>query len=458
MTKIDHKNWKILEQVFESLDGLIIIDQDGKIVFINQKYAQMMNISEKEAIGKHVREVIPQTRMDIVCETGVAEIGAIHLINNEIPVVCNRIPIKHDNQVFGAFSVATFGEMDGIKNLLGRIQELTNQIQDYRTELNRLQSLQRAKYSIDQIIGKSPKIKKMKEVMEKISSSHLTTLIYGETGTGKELIAHSIHQLSPRRHKPLICINCAAIPNELLESELFGYEEGAFTGAKKNGKIGKLEAANGGTLILDEISELPIFLQSKLLRVFQEREFERVGGTKVIKLDVRLICITNKNLKELVAQGKFREDLYYRINVLETLSPPLRERLEDIELLIDYFIKKINQTHGLHITGIHPKALKLLTEYHWPGNVRELEHMIERAAVMKNHGELNIEKFDYLVDYFQKNDPVHEGMFETTATMEKKMIIEALDDANGNKTLAAQKLNIHRTVLYKKIKKYNLDR
>lgn len=449
----------ILVSALETLDGLIITDNDGKIIFLNKRYAEMMNVSAADSIGKHVKDIIPQTRMDIVAKTGEAEIGSVHLINGVTPVVCNRIPIKKDGEPIGVVAITTFRRLDEVSSLVEKINSLNLEINHYKSELGKLRG---AKYSMEQIIGESPGMKRVKELIQKVAPSTLTVLISGETGTGKELISHAIHQLSPRRHKPFIRINCAAIPRELLEAELFGYEEGAFTGAKKSGKRGKFELANGGTLLLDEINELPLYLQSKLLRVIQEKELERVGGIKTIELDVRLICTTNKNMQELVRKGEFRQDLYYRVNVIEINSPPLRERTEEMESLLNHFIDKVNRNHGLNITGIDNSVLQLFYKYNWPGNIRELEHVIERASIMAVSGELGIEYFDYLLPRIieavteEASDSVGTTLEEVKDVAEKRAIIKALLKANGNKTVAADELNIHRTVLYQKIKKYKI--
>lgn len=459
MRIFDEKYTSILESALETVDGLIITDNEGKIVFLNKKYAEMMHLTVEEAVGRNVREIIPQTRMDIVAKTGHAEIGSIHLIDSSTPVVCNRIPIKKDGETLGVIALTTFRKLDEVNGLLGEIERLNFEIKQYKSELGNLRG---AKYSLDQIIGNSPLMQQAKNLLQKVAPSTLTVLISGETGTGKELFSHAIHQLSPRRHKPFIRINCAAIPRELLESELFGYEEGAFTGAKKGGKPGKFELANGGTLLLDEINELPLYLQSKLLRVIQEKEIERVGGVKTIELDVRLVCTTNKNMLDLVHKGEFRRDLYYRVNVVEINIPSLRERTEEIESLIKHFIVKINRNHGLHITGIHNGVLQLCRRYSWPGNIRELEHVIERAAVTAASGELGMEHFDYMLPRILESvtDDVTDAsglsLEEAKEIAEKQAIIKALLKANGSKTLAAEELNIHRTVLHSKIKKYRI--
>lgn len=459
MSCFDGKYTSILESALETVDGLIITDNEGKIVFLNKKYAEMMHVTVEDAVGRNVREIIPQTRMDIVAKTGHAEIGSVHLIDSSTPVVCNRIPIKKDGQILGCVALTTFRKLDEVNGLLGEIERLNFEIKQYKSELGKLRG---AKYSLEQIVGNSSLMQQVKNLLQKVAPSTLTVLISGETGTGKELISHAIHQLSPRRHKPFIRINCAAIPKDLLESELFGYEEGAFTGAKKGGKPGKFELANEGTLLLDEINELPLYLQSKLLRVIQEKEIERVGGVKTIELDVRLVCTTNKNMLDLVRKGEFRQDLYYRVNVVEINIPSLRERTEEIEPLIDHFIAKVNRNHGLHITGIHSGVVQLCRRYDWPGNIRELEHVIERAAVIAVSGKLGMEHFDYLLPRILEavsadaRDATGPSLEDAKETAEKQAIVKALLKANGNKTLAAGELNIHRTVLHSKIKKYGI--
>ena len=459
MNRTSEEYTAFLEQVLELVDGTIVTDAEGIIIYLNKKYAEMLGVDVGYAIGKHAREIIPQTRMDIVAKTGQEEIGSVHMVNGTIPVVCNRIPIMRDGQSIGAVAFTTFRQLDEASGLFSEINRLNLELKEYESELMKLRG---DKYSIDQIVGTSPQMLKVKDCIRKVAPSKLTVLISGETGTGKELFAQAVHQLSPRKHKPFIRINCAAIPKDLLESELFGYEEGAFSGAKKGGKPGKFELANEGTLLLDEINELPIDLQSKLLRVIQEQEVERVGGVKTIELDVRLICTTNRDMPDLVRKGKFRQDLYYRINVVDVSIPPLRERTEEIRELTHHFIKKINAIHGLGITGIREDALRLFEKYQWPGNVRELEHVLERAAVMAVTGELEKSHFDYLMARFIGPDTDSSGQngsasLEKAKDMaEKQAIVSALSKAKGNKTAAASELNIHRTVLYDKMKKHGM--
>jgi transcriptional regulator with PAS, ATPase and Fis domain len=287
-------------------------------------------------------------------------------------------------------------------------------------------------------------------------------LLTGETGVGKELVAKAIHHLSSRVLNNYVKINCAAIPASLLESELFGYVAGAFTGAIRGGKIGKFELANNGTLLLDEIGEMSLDLQAKLLRILQEGEFEPVGSVKTKKVNVRLLCSTNKNLEELIEQGRFREDLYYRINSVEIKIPPLRERLEDLEVLCRHIIQRLGRENRCRIFDIDKAVIRRFAAYTWPGNIRELEHAIERGAVMSRDGILMEEHFEFLWDRINRHKPLPPGedkqdnLKQQLRNTEKQAIIEALQKAGGNKTRAARLLNIDRSRLYSKLHRYNL--
>lgn len=460
---------KILRQAFEALYTFILIDKNEDVVYLNENYADLLGVDSEEVIGRKVKDIIPNTRLDVVMKTEESEIGSLmnfynHKDKSHITLVCNRIPIFENNKVIGALGETTFNNINEVKYLYDEIKKLRDFNECYKNQIN---EMRRVKFSIDQIYGNSPKITELKKLVSKIADSSLSVLITGETGTGKEVFANAIHQLSSRRNNNFVKINCAAIPKELLESELFGYEEGAFTGALKNGKMGKFELANNGTILLDEISELPMVLQSKLLRVIQEKELVKVGGLKPIKLNVRIICNTNKNIEELIDQGLFREDLYYRINVVEISIPPLRQRLEDLNILCDYFIKKINHENGLHIIGVKDDVLKVFEQYGWKGNIRELEHTLERACVMVKSGILNIKDFDFLSQRMVKHENSNISAVDydngvltldkSKSIKEKEEVIKALIKTNGNKTKAAILLGIDRSSLYSKIKKYNIN-
>ena len=327
----------------------------------------------------------------------------------------------------------------------------------------RLKRELRKKYRYDNIVGTSTAIKKIFDLIEKVADTDSTVLISGASGTGKELIARAVHYNSSRGDKPLVVINCGAIPEELLESELFGHEKGSFTGAYKT-RIGRFEMANGGTIFLDEIGEMSPALQVKLLRVLQEQKFERVGGTKTIHVDVRILAATNKNLTIAINKGKFREDLYYRLNVIPMKVPPLKQRKSDIALLIDFFMKKFQKGRKKVITGFSPHAMDAMMEYSWPGNVRELENVIKRITILCDN---EVVGFDDLPEHIQQNstsiqpgeeDILDEGLTldEAVKDYEKRLILEALDKSSWVKTKAAKLLHINRTTLVEKIKKQNL--
>ncbi len=319
------------------------------------------------------------------------------------------------------------------------------------------------RYRYNNLIGTSTAIKSIYELIEKVADTDSTMLISGASGTGKELIARAIHYNSSRSDRPLVVINCGAIPEELLESELFGHEKGAFTGAYKS-RIGRFEMANGGSIFLDEIGEMSPALQVKLLRILQEQTFERVGGTKTIHTDVRIIAATNKNLTIAINKGRFREDLFYRLNVIPIKVPPLKRRKSDIPLLIDFFMKKFQRGKTKRITDFSPQAMDSMLDYDWPGNVRELENAIKRLTILCD---TEVVGFDDLPEHIQRNSrsiqPPEEDIFEEGLTLdeavkdyEKTLILEALDNSSWVKTKAAKLLHINRTTLAEKINKHNL--
>jgi transcriptional regulator with PAS, ATPase and Fis domain len=316
------------------------------------------------------------------------------------------------------------------------------------------------KYSFDEIIGNSPAMQEAKELATRIATSNSTVLLTGESGTGKELFAQAIHGISTRKNNPFIAVNCAAIPGELFESELFGYEAGAFSGAKKEGKPGKIELAMNGTLFLDEISELPYEAQGKLLRVLQEKEVERVGGTASKHVDIRIIAATNRDLGKLVEEGKFRQDLFYRLYVFDLTIPSLRERKEDILLLAYYFIDYFNERFHLEVKYIDSTLKNWLLNYEWPGNIRELKAFIERGMNIVEKDTLTMKDI-YFSAQVSTNPPDRktrslQSLEEEVRQAEISAIQRALQEANGDRTLAAQKLKIHIASLYRKIAKYNL--
>lgn len=460
----------LIESALETFPNFVIIDEEGIVVYLNEGYANLLGVQKNDAIGRPVDTVIPDTKLRQILNNGQEEIGSVmqlfdHVTQQEISVVCNRIPIKEDGRVIGALAATTINNIFDVAKLHAEIEKIKKENSKYK---KKLAEIQQAAPPLDRIIGNSPAIRTIKKTISEYADSNLSILITGETGVGKEVFAKAIHQCSDRSFNNYVKINCAAIPDTLLESELFGYESGAFTGASKNGKPGKFELANKGTLLLDEIGEMPLGLQAKLLRVLQEKEFEKVGGVKTLPFTARLICCTNQNIEDIVEDKSFRQDLYYRINIVEIVVPPLRERLEDIDPLCYHFLHRINLDHGLQIESIENEVFQLFYQHSWPGNVRELEHVIERAAVICKDSILKKADFTFFInknsikirsELNQEQDHPDDQYFlrSQIEKAERDAIIEALRQTNGNKTKAARILHIDRSRLYSKLKKYNID-
>ncbi len=343
-----------------------------------------------------------------------------------------------------------------VKNALDA-HTLESEVQSLRSEL-------KDRFDFDNIVGQSGVMQELFRAVEKLVNSEVTVLIQGESGTGKELFARAIHNhCEARRDKPYVAVNCTALPDALLESELFGHEKGAFTGAAGK-RIGKFELADGGTVFLDEIGDMSQSTQAKILRVLQEREFERVGGNSLVKVNIRLISATNKNLEEEVRAGRFREDLFYRVSVFPIKLPPLRERKGDLPLLVDHFLKRYCQRENKSLKKIHPEALKILLSYHWPGNVRELENAIERAVVISGTDSVGESDLPPHITAFSRDDhslemglgEIQESLPRWIEKLEVDILRKTLLEFEGNISRTAKKLGIGRATVYRKAKKYNL--
>ena len=375
-------------------------------------------------------------------------------------ILINRIPIWQNGEIIGAIGHSMVLDMSGAKILMKKLQETQKELSVYKDEVN---AIYQAKWRFEDLIGRSSEFVTIKAMAQQFAQTSSTLLITGESGTGKDMFAQAIHNASSYRTGPFIRINCVTLPENLLESELFGYEDGAFTGAKKGGKPGKFELARGGTVFLDEIGDMPMSMQTKLLSVLQERVIERVGGTKPIEVNVRVIAATNRNLEEMVANHEFREDLYYRLNVVRLHIPPLRKRIEDLPLLVSGLMPRINQKLGTSVNRISEQALEVLRNYSWPGNVRELENMLERAINLAHIRAAEcIDTVD--VSTLLTNDtPItvdtdsRRKLNEAIDELEKSMIIKALEETGYNKTKTAQVLGIHSSALYRKLSKYGLN-
>lgn len=441
----------------------VIVDRDGIITAINQTYLDALGLEKNQAVGRHIKEVSPTSQLMETLRSGRIDQADIFSIQGQDYIV-TRLPIIKDDEIIGACARSLFMDMSGAKILMKKLEETEKELNIYKEELRQGY---RAKWEFNDLIGESEEFVKVKSMAQQAAHTKSTVLITGESGTGKELFAHAIHNLSKRRDYPFVRINCAALPENLLESELFGYEEGAFTGAKKGGKPGKFELAMGGTIFLDEIGDMPLPMQTKLLTVLQDKMVERVGGTKPIFVNVRVIAATNCDLEQMVAEQKFRQDLYYRLNVVRISIPSLKERNEDIPLLVNWLIEKINNQLGTHINKISHKTIELLQNHAWPGNVRELENLLERAlnlADMNRENSLTIKHFPSLVEKaFLQNDPndQNEASFATLPDaieqLEKQIIIQALEKTHGNKVHTAKMLGIHTSALYRKLEKYGIE-
>jgi PAS domain S-box-containing protein len=564
---------RIYKIVLDSIiEGVIIVDRDARVLYINKNAQKLLNLPS-DIIGKKVDEVVKNTRLHIVVQTGIPEIDQVQHTENAV-IITSRIPIKDENgKIVGA--VAVFRDITSIRKLaeeitnlkeieaqlkaiidstndaisvadengivrlvnkaytkitgyspedvigkpatvdiaegesihmliaklrqpiynarlkvgpakkevivnatplfvkgkfkgsvavvhdVSEILKLTNELE----EVKRLIRHMRAQYTFDDIIGDSKLIQIAKEQAKKVAQTPATVLLRGESGTGKELFAHAIHNASPRKNKPFVSVNCAAIPESILESELFGYEEGSFTGALHGGKKGLVEEADGGTLFLDEVGKLPLSLQPKLLRFIETKEYVPVGGRNVKKVDVRIIAATNMELEKMVRNGDFLPDLYFRLNVFPIYLPSLKDRKEDIPKLAVHIVKKLNQQYGRMVEGISPAVIKYIVSKDWPGNVRELENFLGRVMINMGPEERYIELKHLPEDSGLKvekkeeefSDIGEKSLKDLVEEYEKKIILTALKQTGGDKVKAAKMLDISIRTLYYKMERYGID-
>ena len=442
-----------LEAVVEnSYEGIVVIDDQERVVLMNQFFLDVMGLQSQDVIGRHILEISPDSQLPQTLKTGLPQFGETwHLGGRDFIIM--RIPIEREGKIVGALGKTLFKNMEVAKMFARKVVRLEEDLAFYKEELGKFHS---SRFAFDDIIGESLVMKAAKSLAERAARTTSTVLILGDSGTGKEVFAHAIHESSSRNKGPFIKINCAALPENLLESELFGYAEGAFTGARKGGKPGKFELADKGTIFLDEIGDMTLAMQAKLLRVIQERELERLGGTHPIKVDVRIIAATNRDLHQMVIEHKYRLDLYYRLNVLTIDLPPLRERREDIAPISKAMMKRINHRLGTTIQGLTPESLSALYAYDWPGNIRELENILERAMVTCDERWLHPKHLSLPGDLENHLNPTEKTLEEALADAERDIIESALRRAQGNKMQAARLLGIHRSVLYKKLAKLNL--
>lgn len=423
--------------VDHSSDGIIVVDNDERITLFNPVAEKIYGVSATKVLGTKLGDAIENSQLSKILQEKLLEFNDVQKVR-ENTVVVQQYPIKVHGQICGA--VANFRDV---------------------TELQRLEQITRQKLyakglvagnNLNNLIGKSDLIQDLKRKTRKFASVDSTIFIFGESGTGKEIVAQGIHNLSHRAKGPFVAINCAALPESLLESELFGYDDGAFTGAIKGGKLGLFELAHGGTIFLDEIGEMPILLQSRLLRVLQERSVLRIGGRGIIPIDVRVVAATNRNIAGLVKEGLFREDLFYRLNVLTINIPPLRDRKKDIALLVEAFCKKYSSLNSRAIS-VNVEAVQILQNYLWPGNVRELEHIIERLILLCDSEIIDAAMVKKAIDenssYFKKDNV-------NLLKLEDKQILDivknVLNEESQDRSRTAKRLGISRTTLWRRLK------
>lgn len=420
-------------------DGIIATDSEGRISLVNISAEKLLKIDGKRKVGKLVAEALPGYAIETVQENGIARLGDLHRSRNA-QIVQNIVPVIIEKEIVGV--VSTFQDV-------GHLERVETKV---RQELYLKGHV--AQFTFEDIVAQSQSMQDLLERSSRYAATEATILIMGETGTGKELLAQSIHNASRRSDKPFVAINCAAVPENLLESELFGYEEGAFTGARKGGKKGLFELAHKGTLFLDEVGELSLSLQVRLLRVLQERSIMRVGGDRLLPVDVRIIAATHRNLEEAIIKETFRRDLFYRLNVLQINLPPLRERLEDIPILIDTLIEKICYKNKCLTPVINDEILFILRSYSWPGNVRELENILERLVILYSGREIEVK---HMKEIFRKNEVSDSLVLHLTLTgdmenMEKAIIHKTLELTDYDRDETCKRLGISKTTLWRRLK------
>ena len=455
-----HEDLDGLRRILDvSVDGLMVVNRDGVITMINRSFEEIHGIPPERAVGRRVTDVIENTRMHIVAQTGIAELGEIQKIG-ERRVVVSRIPLYRDGRCVGAAGKIDFTDLGEVNRLARKVELLKKELETLRSQKGGVAP--DVRFSFSDVVALSPAGREARESAMRAAPQDSTVLLLGESGVGKEVFAHAIHAFSPRASGPFVRVNCSAIQETLFESELFGYEDGAFTGARKGGKQGKFEMADGGTIFLDEIGDMPLTVQAKLLRVLQEREIEKVGSEQLMKVDVRVVAATNQDLARQAEDGRFRRDLYYRLSVIPIRIPPLRERREDIPELIRIFWEDLAKRHGIYHHSLSPEAQKLLERYEWPGNIRELHNVLERAVTIVVEPVVSDEQVRMIMagaretrDEFCLSDDC--GLADLVEQTERRALGFALARTNNNKLQAAKLLGISRPLLYKKLHAYGIS-
>ena len=451
-------SWDIINHLItDPFNAMTVVDNDARVVYLSPVHEGFFGLDRGAAIGRQVSDVIENTHLDRVARTGKAEIGDLQRMRGQERIV-NRTPIFRGSELVGAIGRVMFKGPEQVQALSRRVNALEKELEFYRREAH---ALSRESSDLNTIVGNSEAVHRLKDDIVRVAPLDIPVLILGESGTGKELVAFAIHRLSPRCAAKMVIVNSAALPESLVESELFGYEAGAFTGADRKGRRGKFEQANGATLFFDEVGDMPLNVQAKLLRVLQDKTIQRVGGEASQEVDFRLIAATNRDLKHLMSNQDFRLDFYYRISPIVLTVPPLRERLDDIPLLVEKFISDFSIRQQRRIPQVDPDVYPFLAKQNWPGNIRELRHAVERAVIFLEGNRLRIADFHRsqvvrfqdarLAPTVNSVQNEKQGLQAALDSLEGKLINEALSRYSGNKKRAAEELGISRSYLYKKL-------
>ena len=436
-------------------EAIFVVDDQGKITLVNEAACHFFGKKEKELLQQPIDQVIANNRLLRTLKTGIAEINEIQVIHGR-PYIVSCLPIVREGKIIGAVGKIIFQKLEEVKELAQRFAQMDHELNFYKEKVGS----NRLPITFNQIVTVNQDMRRLKQEAEIAARGNSTVMLTGESGTGKELFAEAIHQASVHRKGPYVKVNCAAVPENLLESEFFGYANGAFTGAQKGGKAGKFTVANGGTLFLDEIGDMSLNLQSKLLRVLEDRCFEPVGSNDSLKVDVRIIAATNKDLIQMVASGEFRSDLYYRLNVISFSLTPIRDRPEDIIPLVHVFLEQLNKDFGKRIAGVNPDVHKILVGHRWPGNVRELKNVIERAVNFASGELLELADLPFYLREEKQEMPLSLmkawNLESAHEHLDKDTLEKALLKMNGNKSEAARLLGISRSWLYEKMRRYDI--
>lgn len=449
-----------------SSDGVFVSDHTGHIKYVNEPACHLVSQECSAIIGKNIQELFNTSRLEKVLDSGMPEVDTYDIFGKQF--IVSHIPIRispSEEGIKGMVSTAYLNDNSVTEEIARKWLYLNQQVQYYRDELEKRSG---GVSRLDQMVSHNPAFQEIKREAQFIARSTSTVLLTGESGVGKDMFSRGLHEASPRAAGPFIKVNCVSIPETLFESELFGYAPGSFTGALKSGKSGYFERANNGTIFLDEIGDMPLSIQVKLLQVLQEKEFTRVGGTEKQRVDVRIIAATNRDLRDAIAKKTFREDLFYRLNVIAFHLPPLRERPEDVIPLAESFIEKYNQILGSRVTGIQKSAKEALQAYSWPGNIRELENAMERAANYVWEGEVAIENLPIQIRSGDGEMPAQPLKTEAPVPVpvasyqdklmdvEKHLLLDALEKSHGNRSAAARMLNLSRSAFYDRLTKYGI--